>query len=229
MRAARSFQRGQASIETAVVMGLLILVIVLIIEATHWWLMRQHCLYALAEGLRQGSVRHARMQAIQDGFEQALAARFVRAQAQRQPRAALRDHGQRFQQRHQLSFYRLTRHHPSASDFQTFADHDARGQTRIRADFFEEQIQQLSTEHALGLAQALSLTVELHYLHEPWSALLRQLLATQARLQPHPDPWVQQARQQGLLLIRRQLSLPMHSDPIAESRSTHAYFGGQTR
>ncbi|MCK9507229.1 MAG: pilus assembly protein [Pigmentiphaga sp.] len=218
-------QRGQASLESAIVTGLLFLFAFAAIEASQWWLIRQHCLYALSEGLRQGSVHHARIQAIQRGFEHGMAPRFVRANPPPTAQTGLRAHGRAFQQRYGMAFYRLTPIHPSASHFHEFGHTDAQRQRRIRSDFYREQRLGLSARQTVRFEQALSLTVQVHYLHAPWSALMRWVMASLAKAAPDPDPWIQQARLQGLVVIMQQLSLPMQSDPIAEPRQDYYFFG----
>jgi len=212
-------QRGAAAVEFAIAAVPLLFAGLGAIEVARWLLVRQVLDLALLEAARAGSVEHARPQAIEQAFEQALLPLFVPAGSHPSAQARMRASADRLRRRTGLEPWIVEILGPTAD---TFADFGApRGNTRAIAN------DSLAERHAAALGrgwpegrgprsgqtvfQANVLHLRLTYLHAPWTPGMRRLLESLAG--PGPG-YADQARQRaGLLPIVREIRVLMQSDP----------------
>ncbi len=192
-------------------------------ETGRWLLMRQAAGYALFEAARAGTVSGADPAAMARAFERALApALGVDAAPDPDSLAtAVRARMTRWAHRHGLHMARIEQLSPRPASFEDFSagDGDKAGTRQLDYDYqrlHHDGHYLARYRHGVGprsgqtVFQANTLVLRLTYLHAPYlpglQQLVRQLGNTSER-----DGYVRQARAAGLLVIRREIALPMQS------------------
>lgn len=216
-------QRGAAALEFALVMTVLLPAALLAIEAASWQTVRQAAHLALMEAARAGSVSHAHPARMKTAFLDALLP-LHGAGAQARPRQA----------RSLQDVARLTNTHPwrieilqpDALAFQHYGKpalrvEGAAGLPAIDNDYQDLQHARRSPGAAIDIFQANTLKLRLTYLHKPWSGFSSTMLAlaTRAAASPGSTDYAKHAQARGLVPIRVELEMEMHSHPVDWSRA----------
>ncbi|ODS68084.1 MAG: hypothetical protein ABS43_29025 [Bordetella sp. SCN 67-23] len=193
------------------------------LEACRWMLTRQAAGYALFEAARVGTVTGADPSVMVQAFERALApalgvgarpdpAALARA-VQERLRAWSATHGLRMARIEQLS--------PASASFHDFsvARHGSAGPRELDYDYqrlHHDTVYLPRYRDGIGprsgqtLFDANTLVLRLTYLHAPYLPGMRTLLRSLANAS-ETDDYVKQARAAGLLVIRREIAMPMQS------------------
>ncbi|MFD4837980.1 TadE/TadG family type IV pilus assembly protein [Achromobacter sp. NPDC058515] len=216
-------QLGAAAIEFAVAAAIVLLLGLLSAEAARWHAARQMAHLALMEAARAGATAHGDPARMRAAFLQALLPLY--ADAQGQAGAASR------QERALAELAQAMGSHPwrievLLPDEQSFRDH-ARSDLKVAAapglraidnDYQDLQhARRPSRPGGRDIFHANTLKLRLTYLHKPLLPPLRALLAM---LGSDEDSYAGQARAQGLLPIRIELEMEMHTHPVDWARKT---------
>lgn len=220
---ARSFHRGAAMAEFVVVALPLLLAGFGAFETGRWLLMRQAAGYALFEAARAGTVSGAEPAAMAQAFERGLAPALGIGGAA-DPAAlasAVRARMARWASTHGIRMARIEQLSPRPASFDDFSADDARRAGTRELDYDYQRLHHdtvylsryrngMGPRSGQTLFEANTLVLRLTYLHAPYlpgiRALLRQLASPSER-----DDYVRQARAAGLLVIRREIAMPMQS------------------
>lgn len=221
-------------VEFLVVALPLFLLGIVVIEVTRWAVARQAANYALFEAARAGTVTGADPRAVHDAFERGLIPLLGAGQtdlvtAQRHVIANLAaqetDWG--------VPGYRLTRVQPSTRHFDRHADPMlTRTVGAGRRVIDNRYLRERSSAHAgqqPSLMEANILVLDMTYVHAPLFPGMRQVIKVITSLASGDDAAVKYANlndvnkdaayaraayRQGLLVIRRDIAMPMQTHPI---------------
>lgn len=198
-----------------------------VFESSRWFLARQAVGYALYEAARSGSVSGADPQAIKIAFERGLAPLLAPAGpvALDQLDTRMRRYISTWRLQHSLPIARIEQISPNPRSFDDFSDPALNPPGAARAINNSYQLERhLSVQsrrypQGIGprsgqtLFEANTLVLRLTYLHRPLVPGIRTLI----RSLPSPengDDYIRRARiEGGMLLIRREISMPMQSHP----------------
>lgn len=214
-------QRGAAAIEFAVAGALVLLLGLLAIEAARWQGARQMAYLALMEAARAGATAHGDPARMRAAFLEALLPRHAGTQGQA---------GARRRQEDELAELRaISGTHPwrievLLPDEQSFREH-ARPDLKVAAaaglraiDNGYQDLQYARRPPRPGgqsIFQANTLKLRLTYLHKPLLPPLRALLAA---LGHDGASYAGNAQARGLLPLRMELEMEMHSHPVDWAR-----------
>ncbi|WP_296558830.1 TadE family protein [Pigmentiphaga sp.] len=222
-------QRGAAMAEFTVVAIPLLFAGLGAFETGRWLVVRQAVGYALFEAARAGTVANADPAAIAQAFERALSpALGIRAmQGPNDQRSAVRARMAHWTRVHGLRMARIEQLNPAPASFQDFParraaeprelDYDHQ---RLRHDTVYRSRYRGGVGPRSGqtLFDANTLVLRLTYLHAPYLPGMRTLLRSLADAS-ETDDHVRQARKAGLLVIRREIAMPMQSAAREHGRS----------
>lgn len=190
-------------------------------ETGRWLLMRQAIGYALFEAARAATAAHADPAAAAQAFERALSpALGVRAMQDPDDQlSAVRARMAGWTRTHGLRRARIEQLSPTPASFQDFPagraaeprelDYDYQ---RLRHDtvYLSRYRDGIGPRSGQTLFDANTLVLRLTYLHAPYLPGMRTLLRSLASAS-ETDDYVKQARAAGLLVIRREIAMPMQS------------------
>jgi len=210
--------------ESAVALGMVLLLGLACIEAMHWQLMRQLAYVALTEAARAGAVGQGRPRRIAQAFEDAMLPRYAAAGGPDEARLRLRAAWQRTRERTGLAPWHIAVLQPRAAAFDDFAQPGLRADRlhAIRNDYQAEQhaghrargwTDGLGPRSGLTIFEANLLRVRLRYLVEPLAPPLRPLLRAMAGL-GIADGCAARALAAGALPLRLELAMDMQSHPV---------------
>lgn len=215
--------RGTAMAEFTVVALPLLLVGLGAFETGRWLLVRQAVGYALFEAARAGVVSHADPSAMAGAFERALAPALgidalpdpasVGPRVKAKLQAREREYG--------LPMARIEQLSPNRASFDDFSNDrsSAGGVRELDYDYqrlHHDTVYLARYGNGAGphsrqtVFQANTLVLRLTYLHAPylpWMAVLLRTLADPGE----EDDYVRRARAAGLVVIRRDIAMPMQS------------------
>ena len=178
----RTLQRGMAIIEFLLVALPLFLLGVGVIEITRWAVARQAVSYALFEAVRTGAITDAYPRAIRVAFERALIPLLGKGETDlADGQAAVQSRLAAFQTRWGIDGYRLMRVLP-----------DQRAGSHPGSHYKDDSI----------------LVLDVSFLHAPLFPGVRQVLRRVA-LPLGDDRYTDAARHAGLVVIRRDLAMPL--------------------
>jgi hypothetical protein len=214
---------GSALIEFTIVAVPLLLAGFGAIETGRWMFARQAVAYALFEAARAGTAAGADRAAMLAALERGLAPLLgMKAEQTATPAvlsAAMRAKLGDWQARHGLPMFRLEQITPNAASFDDFGMHNERAGRMLDNSYQRERHETLYSRRYAGgigprskqtLFDANTLALTLTCLYQPlWpglAAVLRGLGGKEA------DPYLREARDKGLVVIRRDIALPMQSD-----------------
>lgn len=210
-------QRGAASIEFAVAGAMVLLLGLLGVEAARWQAVRHMVHVALMEAARAGATAHGNPIPMRDAFLQGLlplhASVHGKAGALRQLK---REQAERVASA-DLTPWRIEVLRPNA---RAFHEHGRAGLNvpgapgRRAIDNEYQDLQHARRPPRPGgpsVFEANTLALRLTYLHKPWFAPVRAILATLGR---NDASYAGVARQHGLLPIQIELEIEMHSHPV---------------
>lgn len=210
-------QRGAAAIEFAVAGAMVLLLGLLGVEAARWQAVRHMAHVALMEAARAGATAHGEPIRIRDAFLQGLLPLHASAQGEAGAwRQLTRMHAQHTASTG-LTPWRIEVLRPDA---RAFREHGraglnvpaALGRRAIDNDY--QDLQHARRPPRPGgptIFDANTLALRLTYLHKPWIAPVRAVLATLGR---NDASYAGLARQHGLLPIQIELEIEMHSHPV---------------
>jgi len=217
-------QHGSTLIEFSLAAVLLLTVGLGIVEAAHWFAVRQTVGLALMQAARTGAVTHAQPEKIEKAFERGLLPLFVggsELQARlAQTRAALGAAPWRIQvdSPHPLAFSDFD---PLPASFMPAALASATALPTLDNDYlFEQHARYVARGWLQGRGQrskqtifdANTLTLTLYYPHRPLLASTRAVLRL---LASGAEPgYVNTAWRQGFVLMHRRISVLMQSHPV---------------
>nr|WP_315846097.1 pilus assembly protein [uncultured Achromobacter sp.] len=219
-------QRGAAAIEFAVAGAVVLLLGLLAIDAARWQAVRQMAYLALIEAARAGATAHGNPARMRQAFQQALLPLHVGGEG-----VAGKVDARRRRERAQAGIAALTGLTPwrieiLQPDARAFREHGRAGLTVTAAPglrAIDNDYQDL--QHArrppppggLSIFDANTLKLRLTYLHRPLLPPVRMLLAALGR---DDASYAGVARAHGLLPIRVELEMEMHSHPVDWSGKT---------
>jgi hypothetical protein len=201
-------QRGAAAIEFAVAGAMVLLLGLLGVEAARWQAVRHMAHVALMEAARAGATAHGDPIPIRDAFLQGLLPLHASAQGKAGAwRQLTREQAERVASTG-LTPWRIEVLRPDA---RAFREHgraglkvpSAPGRRAIDNDY--QDLQHARRPPRPGGPSILT------YLHKPWLAPVRAVLATLGR---NDASYAGVARQHGLLPIQIELEIEMHSHPV---------------
>ena len=210
-------QRGSAAIEFAVAGAMVLLLGLLGVEAARWQAVRHMAHVALMEAARAGATDHGDPIPMRDAFLQGLLPLHASTQGAAGARRQLtRVHAERAASA-DLTPWRIEVLRPDA---RAFREHGraglnvpgAPGRRAIDNDY--QDLQHARRPPRSGgptIFEANTLALRLTYLHKPWLAPVRAVLATLGR---NDASYAGVARQHGLLPIQIELEIEMHSHPV---------------
>ncbi|WP_124082192.1 TadE/TadG family type IV pilus assembly protein [Pigmentiphaga humi] len=214
---------GAAMVEFTIIALPLLFLACAAFETGRWMLARQAVGYALFETARVGTVAGADPAAMAEAFERALAPA-LGVDGQADPGALAEAVGKKMQawaDAHGMPMARIEQLNPIPASFDDFPDVPARtGQARqldhdhlrLRHDtvYLSRYRNGVGPRSGQTVFQANTLVLRLTYLHAPYwpvmRALLRQLAGADER-----DAYVRRAREAGLVVIRKDIAMPMQS------------------
>ena len=210
-------QRGAAAIEFAVAGAMVLLLGLLGVEAARWQAVRHMAHVALMEAARAGATAHGEPIRIRDAFLQGLLPLHASAQGEAGAwRQLTRVHAEHTASTG-LTPWRIEVLRPDA---RAFREHGraglnvpaAQGRRAIDNDYQDLQHAR-RPPHPGGatIFDANTLALRLTYLHKPWIAPVRAVLATLGR---NDASYAGVALQHGLLPIQIELEIEMHSHPV---------------
>ncbi|GAA0506796.1 MAG: TadE/TadG family type IV pilus assembly protein [Pigmentiphaga sp.] len=214
-------QRGAAMAEFTVVAIPLLLTGLGAFETGRWLLTRQAVGYALFEAARAGTAAHADPAAMAQAFERALSPA-LGTPALASPgdqSAAARARMAGWARHHGLPMARIEQLSPTAASFQDFPAGRAAGPRELDYDYqrlhhdtvyFSRYRGGIGPRSGQTLFDANTLVLRLTYLHAPYLPGMRALLRSLANAS-ETDDYVRRARAAGLLVIRREIAMPMQS------------------
>ena len=154
-------------------------------EASRWYMAREAVSLALLEAGRAGSVNHARPQAIEDAFLDALAPLYAPAGAFLSPRARMLHQQNQFEQDSGQLAWDIVITHPDVAEFADFMQKDLpiavkTGNPAINNNYQHRQHQQYPRGPASGstIYDANTLQLQARYLYVPVVPGMRTLLRT---------------------------------------------------
>lgn len=213
-------QRGAAAIEFAVAAAIVLLLGLLAVEAAHWQGARQMAHLALMEAARAGATAHGDPARMRAAFLQALLPRHASPRGLADARRRQADEQARLAAVSGMPPWRIEVLLP---DRQSFRDH-ARPDLRLAAapglraiDNDYQDLQHARRPPLPGgrsIFQANTLKLRLTYLHRPLLPPLRALLAALKGA----DGYAGRAQARGLLPIRIELEMEMHTHPADWAR-----------
>ncbi|AZG08372.1 pilus assembly protein [Pigmentiphaga sp. H8] len=214
-------QRGAAMAEFTVIALPLLWAGLGAFETGRWLLMRQAVGYALFEAARAGTAARADPAATAQAFERALSpALGVRATPNPDEQlSAVRARMASWARTHGLRMARLEQLSPTPASFQDFAVGRSAGPRELDYDYqrlHHDTVYLSRYRGGIGprsgqtLFDANTLVLRLTYLHAPYLPGMRALLRSLASAS-ESDDYVKQARAAGLLVIRREIAMPMQS------------------
>ncbi|ADP14951.1 TadE-like family protein 1 [Achromobacter xylosoxidans A8] len=216
-------QRGAAAIEFAVAAALVLLLGLLAIEVARWQGVRQMAYLALMEAARAGATAHGDPARMRTAFLQALLPLHADAHGQA---GARRRQNDALAELTAISGTHPWRIEVLLPDEQSFREHtrpDLKVPTAEGLRAIDNGYQDL--QHARrpqrpggqSIFQANTLKLRLTYLHKPLLPPLRALLAA---LGSDVDSYAGNAQARGLLPLRMELEMEMHSHPADWARRT---------
>jgi len=211
-------QHGFAMVEFLVVALPLMFATMASYEASRWYMAREAVSLAMLEAGRAGSVKHARPQAIEDAFLDALAPLYAPAGAFRSPRARMLHQQQRFEQDSGQLAWDIVITHPNVAEFADFMQKDLpiaveTGNPAINNNYQHRQHQQHPRGPASGstIYDANTLQLQASYLYVPVVPGMRTLLRTVfGAISTSGSPLATQ----GVLPISAAITIEMQSHPV---------------
>lgn len=210
-------QRGAAAIEFAVAGAMVLLLGLLGVEAARWQAVRQMTHVALMEAARAGATAHGDPIPMRDAFLHGLLPLYASAHGETGARLELTRVQAELGKSVGLTPWRIEVLGPNA---RAFREHGGSGMNvpaapaRRTIDNSYQDLQHARRPPRPGgpsIFQANTLTLRLTYLHKPWLAPVRAVLAASGR---NNASYAGVARQHGLLPIQIELEIEMHSDPV---------------
>ena len=216
-------QQGAAAVEFAVAAAIVLLLGLLSAEAARWHGARQMAHLALMEAARAGATAHGDPARMRTALLQALLPLYADAQG---PAGALRRQEQALAELAEVTGTHPWRIEVLLPDEQSFRDHArpdlkvaaAPGLRAIDNDYQDlQRARQPSLSGDRDIFHANTLKLRLTYLHKPLLPPLRGLLAVLGR---DEDSYAGLAQAKGLLPIRVELEMEMHTHPVDWARKT---------
>jgi len=211
-------QHGFAVVEFLVVALPLMFATMASYEASRWYMAREAVSLALLEAGRAGSVKHARPQAIEDAFLDALAPLYAPAGAFPSPRARMLHQQKQFEQDSGQLAWDIVITHPDGAEFADFMQKDLpiavkTGNPAINNNYQHRQHQQYPRGPASGstIYDANTLQLQARYLYVPVMPGMRTLLRTVfSAISASGSPLATQ----GALPISAAITIEMQSHPV---------------
>lgn len=217
-RALLRHQRGVGTIEFLVVAVPLLFSAMVTYEASRWYMTREAVNLALLEAARAGSVAHARPQAIENAFLNALTPLFAPAGRGRNPQARMMFELSQFELNSGDLAWNITILHPSAAEFADFMQKDlpialTTGLPAINNHYQYRQHQQRGKGRLSGstIYDANTLQLQVRYLYQPVVPGMRTLLRSIFSAAGQADS---AAATHGALPIVSAISIEMQSHPV---------------
>jgi len=228
-RALLRHQRGVGTIEFLVAAVPLLFSAMVTYEASRWYMTREAVNLALLEAARAGSVAHARPQAIENAFLNALTPLFAPAGRGRNPQARMMFELSQFELNSGDLAWNITILHPSAAEFADFMQKDlpialTTGLPAINNHYQYRQHQQRGKGRLSGstIYDANTLQLQVRYLYQPVVPGMRTLLRSIFSAAGQADS---AAATHGALSIVSAISIEMQSHPVfwqsGETRHVH--------
>ncbi|MFY0475716.1 TadE/TadG family type IV pilus assembly protein [Achromobacter marplatensis] len=219
-------QRGAAAIEFTVAGTVVLLLGLLAIDVARWQAVRQMAHLALIEAARAGSTTHGDPARMRLAFQHALLPLHAGADDD-----ARKTRAWRRQERAQASIAALSGLTPwrieiLQPDARAFREHGraglvvtaAPGMRAIDNDYQDLQhARRPAQPGGMSIFEANTLKLRLTYLHRPWLPPVRALLGVMGR---DDASYAGVARAHGLLPIKVELEIEMHSHPVDWTNKT---------
>ncbi len=223
-------QHGFAMVEFLVVALPLLFAAMASYEASRWYMAREAVSLALLEASRAGSVNHARPQAIEDAFLDALAPLYAPAGTFRSPRERMLHLQKRFEQDSDRLAWDIAITHPNVAEFADFMQKDLpiavkTGNPAINNNYQHRQHQQYPRGPVSGstIYDANTLQLQARYLYVPVVPGMRTLLRTLfGAISTSGSPLATH----GALPISAAITIEMQSHPVLwlSEETTHVRY-----